>query len=177
MRVKVHSAGIQDRDGGRLVLEPLREARFREQFPRLSHIWLDGGYRGEFEGWVEKTLGWSVEVVKRNDEAPIPKPQPKGVWMLGEMEIDWSVIEPPPEIMAQLQSEMGQSKGGGFRLLPRRWVVERTFGWLGWYRRLSRDYEYLPQSSEAVIYASMSRLMVRRLRKLAVYEQPSTKQL
>jgi putative transposase len=51
----------------------------------------------------------------------------------------------------------------GFKLLPRRWVVERTFGWLGRYRRLSKDYERLPQSSETMIYWAMTRLMVRRL--------------
>lgn len=51
----------------------------------------------------------------------------------------------------------------GFQVLPRRWVVERTFGWLGRYRRLSKDYEGLTESSEAMIYAAMIRLMVRRL--------------
>ena len=51
----------------------------------------------------------------------------------------------------------------GFSVLPRRWVVERTFAWLGSYRRLSKDYEQLPESSEAMIYAAMIRLMLRRL--------------
>ena len=51
----------------------------------------------------------------------------------------------------------------GFVLLPRRWVVERTFAWLLRYRRLSRDYEYLVESSEAMIYAAMIHRMVRRL--------------
>ena len=51
----------------------------------------------------------------------------------------------------------------GFVVLPRRWVVERTFGWLGRYRRLSKDYEGLTQTSEAMIYAAMVHLMVRRL--------------
>jgi len=51
----------------------------------------------------------------------------------------------------------------GFVLLPRRWVVERTFAWLGNYRRLSKDYEYSVYSSEAMIYAAMTHLMVRRL--------------
>jgi putative transposase len=48
-------------------------------------------------------------------------------------------------------------------VLPRRWVVERTFAWLGQNRRLSKDYERLCATSEALIYAAMSRLMVRRL--------------
>jgi putative transposase len=49
------------------------------------------------------------------------------------------------------------------RVLPRRWLVERTFAWLGQARRLSRDYERLPATSEAMIYGAMSRLMLRRL--------------
>jgi putative transposase len=51
----------------------------------------------------------------------------------------------------------------GFQVLPRRWVVERTFAWLVHQRRLARDYERLPETSEAFIYIAMIRLMVRRL--------------
>jgi putative transposase len=54
-----------------------------------------------------------------------------------------------------------------FRVLPRRWVVERTFAWLGQSRRLSKDYERLPSTSEAMIYGAMSRLMLRRLTRAA----------
>ena len=59
----------------------------------------------------------------------------------------------------------------GFQVLPHRWVVERTFGWLGRYRRLSKDYEELPESSEAMIYVAMIHLMVRRLGR---QPQPAT---
>jgi putative transposase len=52
----------------------------------------------------------------------------------------------------------------GFEVQPKRWIVERTFGWLCRYRRLTRDYEEQPRSSEAMIYLAMSHLMVRRLR-------------
>lgn len=51
----------------------------------------------------------------------------------------------------------------GFVVLPRRWVVERTFAWLSFSRRMSKDYEYLPATSETFIYVSMIKLMLRRL--------------
>jgi putative transposase len=51
----------------------------------------------------------------------------------------------------------------GFKLLPHRWVVERTFGWLGRHRRTSKDYEYLPETSETLVYVIMIGLMARRL--------------
>ena len=59
-------------------------------------------------------------------------------------------------------------KAKGFVLLPRRWVVERTFGWLGRYRRLSKDYEELVETSEAMIYAAMVRLMLKRLERHSI---------
>ncbi len=62
--------------------------------------------------------------------------------------IDWAAILPPP----------------GFRgVLPRRWVVERTFAWSGQNRRFSKDFERLSSTGEALVYIAMTRLMVRRL--------------
>jgi putative transposase len=55
----------------------------------------------------------------------------------------------------------------GFQVLPKRWVVERTFGWFGNYRRLSKDYEFDPRTSENMIYIAMSNLMIRRLAKIS----------
>jgi putative transposase len=57
----------------------------------------------------------------------------------------------------------------GFLLLPKRWIVERTFAWLGRYRRLAKDYEYLPHTSEALIQVAMIHLMVRRLAHMTCF--------
>jgi putative transposase len=58
-----------------------------------------------------------------------------------------------------------RTAGVGFQVLPKRWIVERTFAWLTHCRRHSRDYEELPETSEALIYISMIRLMTRRAAK------------
>jgi len=52
----------------------------------------------------------------------------------------------------------------GFVVLPKRWIVERTFGWFGWYRRLSKDYEELTENSEAMILVCMIHRMLRHLK-------------
>jgi putative transposase len=57
----------------------------------------------------------------------------------------------------------------GFVVIPKRWIVERTFGWFNRYRRLSKDYELLPETSEAVIQVTMIHLMIRRLARIAPY--------
>jgi putative transposase len=69
LRAKVHSAKVMDYEG---IKTPLHRAK--ERFPRLRHLWLDAGYRGEDKGkdWVEKTLGWSVDLVER-PKSPLPK--------------------------------------------------------------------------------------------------------
>lgn len=76
-------------------------------------------------------------------------------------------LEVPHHLDRQLWRYGLEEKPRGFRVLPRRWVVERTFAWLGLARRLSKDYERLPGTAEAMIYGAMSRLMVCRLARAA----------
>jgi len=64
-----------------------------------------------------------------------------------------------------------------FTVLRHRWVVERTFGWVGRYRRMSKDYEYLVESSEAMTYLTMIRLMLKRLARNKPYGVPSPQRL
>jgi putative transposase len=61
----------------------------------------------------------------------------------------------------------------GFQLLPRRWVVERTFGWFGRYRRLSKDYEFQTDTSENMVLIAMIQLMVHRLARNSQPAAPS----
>jgi len=60
----------------------------------------------------------------------------------------------------------------GFQVLPRHWVVERTFSWLGTYRRLSEDYERLTQASKIFTYITVSHIMVRRLAAKSIAKPP-----
>ena len=85
------------------------------------------------------------------------KPAPKDVlmawasaWAKEGVALEWHKLMPPQ----------------GFVVLPRRWVVERTFSWIDQNRRMSKDYERLPETGEAFIYTAMSRLMARRLTRL-----------
>lgn len=73
--------------------------------------------------------------------------------------VDW-VLKTHSWILEIVNRDKGVK---GFQVLPRRWVVERTFAWLSSYRRLSKDYEVLTETSEVMIYAAMVHLMVRRL--------------
>lgn len=68
-----------------------------------------------------------------------------------------------PRNPLRLEVVKRSDKLGGFVVQPKRWIVERTFAWLGFHRRLSKDYEALPATSEAMIYVAMIRLMLARL--------------
>jgi putative transposase len=76
--------------------------------------------------------------------------------------IQWvSALRPGSPLRLEIVKRSDKVKG--FYVLPRRWVVERTFGWLGRHRRLSKDYEFLPETSESMIRIVMIKLMTRRL--------------
>jgi putative transposase len=77
-----------------------------------------------------------------------------------------------PHAGGSLEIGRRRGKSKGFHVLPYRWIVERTFAWLGKYRRLSKDDEFLPETSETMIYAAMIRLMVRRLARLHERSSP-----
>lgn len=115
--VQVHAADIQDRDGAVGVIASLRRL-----YPRLRHLFADGGYAGEKLTAALQPLGtWTIEIVKRSDAAK------------------------------------------GFVLLPRRWVVERTFAWLNRNRRLAKDFEaHITTAATWVMIASV-KLIMRRL--------------
>jgi putative transposase len=149
LEVRVHSAKVVDREGIKLLLDPSSSGRL----PRLSHLWLDAGYTGQDKGagWVERTLGWMAEIVRYP-----PKPVPEEVMKKWVRELTKEGVQIDRE---ELQEEPKDLRA----FLPRRWIVERTFSWLGQNRRMSKDYERLPESGEAFIYVAMSRLMVRRL--------------
>ena len=94
-------------------------------------------------------------------------PRMKKVWVDagydGQPFAEWALSELGWEI-AVAQRPAGSR---GFQIVPRRWVVERTFAWLCKFRRLSKDYEVLPETSEAWIYAAMVRIMLQRLARNA----------
>jgi transposase len=132
LKARVHPANELDAEGAKPLV---RHAA--PHFPRLSLVWVDGGYKRRFVEWVEAEVGWRVEVVQHLNAGL------RYVWVAPGQ-------EPPPWPT-------------GFRVLKRRWVVERTFAWLGRNRRLSKDYEALPASEEAWIYAASCSLFLKRL--------------
>jgi len=127
----IHSADVQDRDGGVRVIE-LAHARYLT----LKKIWADGGYAGKCVAEVLAKTGIELEIVRKTDA------------MSGEV---WLTDGEKPPV-----SE-------GFKLLKWRWIVERTFGWLGRNRRLSKDYEATVASSLAWVHMALIGLVVRRL--------------
>ena len=120
LKVRVHAADVQDRDGATLVLDQIDPP-----LSKLELIWADGGYAGN------KLAGWMVE---RSGQRPLRL-----------------------EIVRRSDTQKG------FAVLPRRWVVEHTFGWLNNFRRLSKDYEFRTHSSEAFIFLAASLLLISRL--------------
>ncbi len=109
-------------------------AGLRDRFPRLAKLWVVAAYQESCAARITATLGWVVEVVR--------KPR---TWLRAAADQD------PPE------------RPAGFQFLPRRWVVERTFAWLGRQRRLSKDYQVLPETEEVRIYLGMTRLTTVRM--------------
>jgi putative transposase len=107
-----------------------------DRLPRMQKIWADRGYNGQIGEWIKERLGWALEIVK-----------PPRRW------VRVPANEEPPPYPA------------GFIVLPRRWVIERTIAWIMRNRRMSRDYEFLAQTTEVLIYVAMIRLMLRRLAK------------
>jgi putative transposase len=102
----------------------------------VKKLWADNGYQGKELKEIALSKGKELEVVKR----------PTGRVRIynEEWKAEWVPLE------------------RGFTVLPRRWVVERTFAWIGRYRRMSKDYEYLPRTSETWIYACMTKTMLNR---------------
>ena len=117
LRVVVHSAAVQDRDGASLVLD-----KIRRRFPWLELVWADGGYDAQqVEATVAKTPALRLEIVKRSDDM------------------------------------------SGFVVIPRRWVVERTFSWFGRNRSLAKDFENLASTLETLVSLASIQLALRRL--------------
>ena len=104
------------------------------------------GYIGRVLQEKIKNLGYDLEIIKR-----------PGKWFRVSDEIT--------DINGYLK-ERGIDITDGFKVLPRRWVVERTFAWIGRYRRFSKDYEYLCEVSETLLFTAMVRTLLRRLNKI-----------
>ncbi|WP_371859653.1 IS5 family transposase [Tengunoibacter tsumagoiensis] len=135
LAVKVHTAGLTDRKSAPLLL-----AGQKEYFPRVSYLFADRGYTGPLLDWIKEHLGWEPEIVPHEHN---------------DSQSDWVLVNGEPVKIAKPK--------GGFQVQRKRWVVERTFAWLTRFRRLARDYEGLPSSSEALIQIAAIRLFLTRL--------------
>lgn len=112
-------------------------AGLQRRFPRLRHRWADQGSTGLILAWIHEELGWTVEVVERSPR--------RGLVVTADGRLQRVRL---PAV---------------FEPLPRRWVVERSFAWLGRQRRMSKDDERLPSTSEAFVYLTGIRLLLGRL--------------
>jgi putative transposase len=149
VEARVHSAKVPDEDGIRLLLNPARD-----RLGRLLHLWVDAGYQGRGRRWApRKSWAWASRSWASRQQSRYPRRYEKVAkvwaqeWAKEGKEVDWQRLMPPR----------------GFRVLPRRWVVERTFAWISHNRRMAKDYERLCATGEAFVYAAMTQLMVRRL--------------
>jgi len=106
----------------------------------MKLIWGDSHYGGTFVSWLKVNLGWTMQTVKA---LTMPK---RGLLVPEGEEVEWEKLFP-----------------SGFRPLPRRWVIERSFAWIVRWRRLCRDHEGLPATSEAFIKLSASYHMLTKL--------------
>lgn len=107
------------------------------QFPRLGHQWADQASTGPLLDGMAAAVGWTVEIVERSPRRGF-QVTPDGHFQRVALP---AVFEP----------------------LPRRWVVERALAWIGRHRRMSKEYERLPATSEALIYLTSIRLLLARL--------------
>ena len=132
----VPRANLTDRHAIKLLLGPSVPTGFL----RLWHLWLEAGYTGQERGagWVERTLGWTAEIVGHP-----PKQAPEEVMMRWVRE--WN------EEGVSVDVEKFMSEKGPRPLLAKRWNVKRRYSWWGQNRRLSKDSERLPETGETFI--------------------------
>ena len=135
LAVRVHAANLVDRVGARLLWRSLVG-----RFARLSHVFADRAYTGPLLDWIKTALGWDTEIVPTSEN---------------DSHQEWVLIAGVPVKRPKPK--------GGFQVQRHRWKVERTLGWLIRYRRLARDYEGLPSSSEAFIQVASIRLFLTHL--------------
>ena len=121
---------------------------------------------------VQDYHGAKPALLRAKDRSPLLEV----VWVDGIYEKGWLIGWAREQCGWELQVVKRTDKEKGFKVLPKRWVVERTFGWLGRYHRLSKDYERWPGTSEAMIQMAMIHIMVRRLEPTCQYPLASQKE-
>lgn len=114
---------------------------------------------------VQDYHGAAPALSRAKDRAP----SLKVVWVDGIYQKEWLIDWAREECGWESCVVKRTDKEKGFKVIPKRWVVERTFGWLGRYRRLSKDYERWPETSEAMIQMAMIHIMLRRLEPTCQY--------